>query len=90
SYHESELQFILGEAYMNYSNHLRSYDDKKMSDLMMKIWGNFIRHGNPTPNPKLDRATSGLKFLWTNYSELHQDYAVLGLKSHMEKYFLND
>ena len=45
SYHESELQFIFGEPYMNYSNHLRSYDDKKMSDLMMKIWGNFIRYG---------------------------------------------
>lgn len=45
SYHESELQFIFGEAYLNYSNHLRSYDDKKISDLMMKTWANFVRYG---------------------------------------------
>ena len=45
SYHESELQFIFGEAYLNYSNHLRSYDDKKMSDVMMNLWTNFAKHG---------------------------------------------
>jgi hypothetical protein len=45
AYHESELQFIFGEPYLNYSNHLRSYDDPKISDLMMKVWGDFIRHG---------------------------------------------
>lgn len=45
AYHESELQFIFGEAYLNYSNHMRSFDDRKMSDFMMSIWGNFARNG---------------------------------------------
>jgi len=114
AYHESELQFILGEPYLNYSNHLRSYDDKKMSDLMMNIWADFVRHGfvlvffyfsiissrnrvemtflnfrTPTPKVKVEKS-EGLNFQWTNYSEYHQDFTVLGLKSHLDKYFLTD
>ncbi|XP_021963036.1 acylcarnitine hydrolase [Folsomia candida] len=88
AYHESEIQYIFGEPYLNYSNHLRSYDDKKMSDLMMKVWGNFIKHGSPSPHPKGEKG--GLKFTWTNYTEFNQEFAVLSLKPHMDKFFLTD
>lgn len=66
----------------------RSYDDKKMSDLMMKVWGNFIKHGSPSPHPKGEKG--GLKFTWTNYTEFNQEFAVLSLKPHMDKFFLTD
>lgn len=47
----------------------------------------FSRNPNPSPNKSEE---NGLKFKWTNYTEYNQDFAVLGLKSYMKKYFLTE
>lgn len=45
----------------------------------------------PTP-PKNEKGSGGnaLKFQWSNYTEHNQNYAVLSLKSHLDKFFQTD
>jgi hypothetical protein len=44
----------------------------------------------PTPVQRNEGEPGALKFHWTNYTEYNQDYAVLSLKSHLDKFFLTD
>lgn len=66
AYHESELQFLFGEPFL-YDNSLRRKKDREISDMMMRLWINFAKHGNPTP-----KNHNPLNITWTEYTADHQ------------------
>lgn len=48
--HQFELPFVWGMPYWMHMKRNITWNsaDKKMSDLMLSLWGNFIKYGNPT------------------------------------------
>ncbi|GFU61456.1 neuroligin-4, X-linked [Nephila pilipes] len=79
SYHESELYYIFGFPHMNLSNALRLPQDKEVSDIMIQLWSDFAKHGNPTPERK-DEDNMVKNFTWRQYTEDEDCFATLGLQ----------
>ncbi|XP_070533400.1 neuroligin-4, Y-linked-like [Ptychodera flava] len=50
--HTGEIPFLFGEPF-NWAStrHNWTLDDRAVSDLMMTMWTNFAKYGNPTPVP---------------------------------------
>lgn len=48
--HQFELPFVWGMPYWTQTNKNVTWNsaDKKMTDVMMTLWGNFVKYGNPT------------------------------------------
>ncbi len=58
---------------------------------MMKVWGNFVKFGNPSSlSSSGDKDKDKTRFTWNNYTEFNQEFAILSLKPHMDKFFLSD
>uniref|UniRef100_T1IS79 Carboxylesterase type B domain-containing protein n=1 Tax=Strigamia maritima TaxID=126957 RepID=T1IS79_STRMM len=83
SYHESELQYIFGEPYLNYSNTLKLESDKKVSDFMMKLWINFANFGNPT-----ESFHNPLNATWQPYTNHHHAYLAITETPKMKENYL--
>ncbi|CAG0891280.1 unnamed protein product, partial [Darwinula stevensoni] len=73
AYHESELQYIFGEPFLDYKNTLQGDADKNVSHRMMEIVTNFVYQGNPTP--KKD-ARFDLPY-WEPFMGKHYPYAII-------------
>ncbi|KFM64054.1 Acetylcholinesterase, partial [Stegodyphus mimosarum] len=79
SYHESELYYIFGFPHMNLDNALRLPQDKEVSDILIQLWTDFAKSGNPTP--RRDPSSSAFKnFTWRSYREEEDYFATLGLQ----------
>ncbi|GFR06768.1 carboxylic ester hydrolase, partial [Trichonephila clavata] len=79
SYHESELYYIFGFPHMNLSNALRLPQDKEVSNIMIQLWSDFAKHGNPTPERK-DEDNMVKNFTWRPYTEEEDCFATLGMQ----------
>lgn len=79
SYHESELYYIFGFPHMNLQNALRLKEDKEVADIMIQLWTDFAKTGNPTPR-KIGEKTAVDDFTWKQYTEEEDCFATLGLQ----------
>ncbi|CAL1288763.1 unnamed protein product [Larinioides sclopetarius] len=79
SYHESELYYIFGFPHMNLSNALRLSEDQEVSNIMIQLWTDFAKHGNPTPR-KINEENVVKNFTWRQYTEEEDCFATLGLQ----------
>ncbi|KAF8778486.1 Neuroligin-4 like protein [Argiope bruennichi] len=79
SYHESELYYIFGFPHMNLSNALRLPEDKEVSNIMIQLWTDFAKHGNPTPRG-VNEENMVKNFTWRQYTEEEDCFATLGLQ----------
>ncbi|KAG8193034.1 hypothetical protein JTE90_028150 [Oedothorax gibbosus] len=79
SYHESELYYLFGFPHMNLSNALRNPQDKEVSNIMIQLWTDFAKHGNPTPK-RSDARNMVKNFTWRPYTEDEDCFATLGLQ----------
>ena len=67
AFHAGEVPYVFGDFKM--FNIDVSEDDLIFSQLMMDMWTNFAKTGNPVPNGKIN---------WPNYTEESKDYLILG------------
>ena len=67
AFHAGEVPYVFGDFKM--FNIDVSEDDLIFSQLMMDMWTNFAKTGNPVPDGK---------FNWPNYTEESKDYLILG------------
>ncbi|GBM06215.1 Neuroligin-4, X-linked [Araneus ventricosus] len=79
SYHESELYYIFGFPHMNLSNALRLPEDREVSNIMIQLWTDFAKHGNPTPRGTTEE-NAVKNFTWRPYTEEEDCFATLGLQ----------
>ncbi|XP_013783727.2 pyrethroid hydrolase Ces2e-like [Limulus polyphemus] len=81
AYHESEMYYILGYPQMTIKNAYRTPEDHAVSDMLVKLWSNFAKHGNPTPKEQLNQNN----FTWKPYTRDEPVYADLGEQAILRK-----
>ncbi|XP_046397738.1 neuroligin-2-like [Ischnura elegans] len=87
AYHESELQFLFGEPFLGYSNHLRAANDKEVSEMLMSLWINFAKHGHPTPKG-VEAVNCPVD--WLPFTNTHRQYLALGYRPRMSENYLTE
>ncbi|XP_071451698.1 liver carboxylesterase 1F-like [Hetaerina americana] len=87
AYHESELQFLFGEPFLGYSNHLRATNDKEVSEMLMSLWINFAKHGHPTPEG-VEAVNCPVD--WLPFTNTHRQYLALGYRPRMSENYLTE
>ncbi|XP_076326995.1 acetylcholinesterase-like isoform X1 [Tachypleus tridentatus] len=81
AYHESEMYYILGYPQLAVKNAYRTLQDQAVSNVLVKLWSNFAKYGNPTP--KNDDVQ--VNFTWQPYTKDKPVYADLGEQAIMKR-----
>ncbi|CAL8087182.1 unnamed protein product [Calicophoron daubneyi] len=95
-YHGAEKPFLLGFPFMNLTAWNNLYENKRvprfssqpyfyphdmnMSELVMELWSNFIKYGNPTPEPVKN-------ITWPPYRQPEEAYLFIYTNSSVKFHF---
>ncbi|XP_076349879.1 carboxylesterase 1E-like isoform X2 [Tachypleus tridentatus] len=86
AYHESEMYYILGYPQMAIKKAFRTQEDHAVSDMLVKLWSNFAKYGNPTSEEQLHQNN----FTWKPYTRDEPVYADLGEQATLRSVHLSD